>query len=134
MPLLLALGIVAALIFWEKRAHGGWNPFEPGLAPARPPGMPPETYWPAAPPGPGSLAAAPGPATCSSSQWHVPAQQDIPKEVTARAVEILHSPVPLGAQTVERVAGRVWRFQVEIHGANDQNPKPHRGVGVRLCL
>jgi len=71
---------------------------------------------------------------CASSQWRLPAQRDIPSEVTARAVQLLHSSAPLGASFVERTAGRVWRYQVETHGANDQNPKPHRGVGVRLCL
>ena len=78
---------------------------------------------------------APAPAArCDSEQWKVPPQQAVPPEVTARAVEILTSPAPLGHEQVEYVAGRMWKFVVEMHGPNDQNPKLHRGVGVRLCV
>jgi hypothetical protein len=130
MPTLLVLGLLA-LVLWKKKGHGGLQHL---LHSGRPPGMPPERYWPAPPLGPGSLTAPPWPTGCASNDWQLPAQRDIPQEVTDRAVEILRSPAQLGTQIVERVAGRVWRFQVEIHGANELNPNPHRGVGVRLCL
>lgn len=64
----------------------------------------------------------------------MPTQPEIPPEVKARAMEILRSPMKLGEQVEERWAGRVWRFQVETHGASAQIPTPHRGVGVRLCV
>ena len=121
--LLAALGLIAFVVLWEKK-HGhehGHQPRRQGRAGA------PQGPW-----GPPAVAAPLRP-MCLSNDWLLPAQQDVPSEVTARAVEILHSPAPLGSQTVEYVAGRIWRFQVEIHGANDQNPQPHRGVGVRLC-
>jgi hypothetical protein len=145
MPLVIAMGIIALVVLWERQGRAGRAHGAPLALPPRPPGMPPPQYWPQPPPGPASLPtpawptvpAAPGPAPlpgCASQQWHLPAQREIPKEVTDRAVEILRSPAVMGSSTIEQVAGRVWRFQVEIHGANDQNPNPHRGVGVRLCV
>lgn len=115
MPFLIALGALAVLVLWERRGHAGrHHPHPPGMTPG------PGTFGPPAP-------------ACAADQWQLPAQRDIPQEVTDRSVQILHSPAPLGTQLVERVAGRVWRFQVEIHGANELNPNPHRGVGVRFC-
>ena len=130
MPFFFAFGVLAVVLLWTKRGHASWgHPLPP--APPRPLGMPPEAYWPQPPPGPDSLAAAPP--TCASNQWQLPAQKDVPKEVTDRSIQILHSSAPMGTQLVERAAGGVWRYQVEIHGANEMNPKPHRGVGVRRC-
>ena len=126
MPYLLAFGVLAVVFLWGKRGFAGWGHHTLPPGPPRPPGMPPEGYWPQAPPGPGSL-------TCQSNQWQLPAQRDVPKEVTDRSIQILQSSAPMGTQLVERAAGGVWRYQVEIHGANDMNPKPHRGVGVRRC-
>jgi hypothetical protein len=129
MPFLLAFGFLAVVLMWTKRGHASLgHPLPP--APPRPPGMPPEA-WPEPPRGPGSLAV--GPPTCASNQWQLPDQKDVPQDVTNRSVQILRSPAPMGTQLVERAAGGVWRYQVETHGANEMNPKPHRGVGVRRC-
>ena len=122
MELLLALGLIAAIVMRQK--HGRLGLPQWLSAPAAPPPL-----WPSAPP------AWPAPLpSCASQQWQMPEQRDIPREVTDRAVQILKSSAPMGAQLVEQVAGRIWRFQVEVHGANELNPQPHRGVGVRLCV
>lgn len=88
---------------------------------------------PAGPARPGVAAPASAP-RCESDQWKVPPQRAVPPEVTARAVQILTSPAPLGHEQVEYVAGRPWKFVVEMHGPNEQNPNLHRGVGVRQCV
>jgi hypothetical protein len=64
----------------------------------------------------------------------MPEYRDIPQEVVERAKQILVSSAPMGQELVERIAGGVWKFRVEIHGANEMNPNQHRGVGVRLCV
>src|SRR5271155_2836919 len=133
MEVLVAIGVFAVLFLLERRSHAGVHygpPATPVPMPPRPPGMPPPAFWPSPAPGPGALApppvlpAAPGPPSCVSDQWHMPTQPEIPPEVKARAIAILHSPMKLGDQVDERWAGRVWRFKVETHGANDQIPTP----------
>jgi hypothetical protein len=50
-----------------------------------------------------------------------------------RAKEILAGSPEYGTELVEEWEGQVWKFVVEMHGPNPQNPRPHKGVGVRLC-
>ena len=140
MPYILLAGLVAYLVLARR---SGWTP-------SREHPLPPLPSWPRGPQGPGPQgpmpqpmpppwlqppqAPAPPPPGCMSQQWHLPQQREIPAEVTERAKQLLVSSLPLGAQTVEQIGSQVWRFQVETHGANEMNPKPHRGVGVRLCV
>jgi len=116
MPYLLLAGVVFYVVMSRRGAH---------FSAPRPP------FW-----GPGAPQApspqVPAPLTCMNQ--HLPQQREIPQAVTDRAKQLLASALPLGAQTVEQIGNQVWRFQVETHGANELNPQPHRGVGVRLCV
>ena len=76
-----------------------------------------------------SRAAPPQERTCLT--WSLP--KSVPQDVSDRAQEILRSPAVLGDEFVEEWDGNIWLFKVEIHGANDQIPHDHRGVGVRIC-
>jgi hypothetical protein len=67
----------------------------------------------------------------SCTAWAVPTS--VPASVARRAKEILAGSPEYGTELVEEWDGQVWKFVVETHGPNDQNPRPHKGVGVRLC-
>jgi hypothetical protein len=75
--------------------------------------------------------AAPRPAECTS--WAVPKDAAVPRDVAVRAQAILRSGAPCGASFVETWDGTLYKFVVETHGPNDQNPARHKGVGVRVC-
>ncbi len=126
LVILLGFGVFMLIRRQKEAAHAG-----------RPPGTAPHGIFdwllPAGPARPGVAAPAPAP-RCDSEQWRTPPEPAVPAEVHARAVQILTSAAPLGHEQVEYVAGRMWKFVVEMHGPNDQNPKLHRGVGVRLCV
>lgn len=41
---------------------------------------------------------------------------------------------PLGTTRFYQVIdGKLYALRVELHGANEHNPEPHRGVGVTAC-
>jgi len=116
----------------EQRRRASVPRLPPGVtAPMpMPPGMPPSVPgWV----GPAAPAPAP-PSSCATNQWHLPEYRDLPQDVIERAKQILVSTAPMGHELVEHIAGRVWKFKVEVHGANEMNPNPHRGVGVRICV
>jgi hypothetical protein len=80
---------------------------------------------------------------CKVAFWALPSGGDVPPEVKAVALRILGSQAPLGTAHVTWIAGsgdgpyagaHQWRFWVETHGPNEQNPVPHRGVGVRVFV
>jgi hypothetical protein len=63
--------------------------------------------------------------------WAVPTR--VPADVARRASEILAGSPDYGTELVEEWDGQLWKFIVETHGPNPQNPRPHKGVGVRMC-
>jgi hypothetical protein len=130
MPYFLIAALITYLALSRRGGGHGWTlpklPPLPRFWPSGP--RVPSPQWPQA------LSAPAPPPGCASQQWYLPQQREIPAEVTERAKQLLASALPLGAQTVEQIGNQMWRFQVETHGANEMNPNPHRGVGVRLCV
>jgi hypothetical protein len=64
--------------------------------------------------------------------WAVPSY--VPTDVALRATDILATRPDYGETFEETWAGKLYKFIVETHGPNPQNPRPHKGVGVRVCV
>jgi hypothetical protein len=68
--------------------------------------------------------------TCST--WAIPSP--VPEDVAKRAGELLATGADYGTTLLETWGGRLYKFIVETHGPSPQNPQPHKGVGVRVCV
>lgn len=67
----------------------------------------------------------------SCDAWALPKR--VPPNIARRAKEILAEAPDYGTERLEEWDGQLWKFVVETHGPNPENPRPHKGVGVRLC-
>jgi hypothetical protein len=75
---------------------------------------------------------APRPPDPSRCAWEIP--DPITPNVRRRADELQALGAPLGTEYVEALDGHLYKFRREMHGPNKQNPAPHPGVGVRVCV
>lgn len=68
--------------------------------------------------------------------WHRPIYREIPQDVLDRSWQLKDDlSIPLWSHIIEPSKdGRLWRYNVVIHGMNDIVPFPHRGVDVEVCL
>lgn len=120
-PLLLAalLGAVAIAIAKRRPTREAWL-----HGPVQTP-VPPCSRWllacSAAPASPGCFTVTPEAARVATQ---------------LRALDEAHGNTwPLGKTYFYAILsdGGLYRFRVELHGPNEGNPAPHRGVGVTRC-